>query len=80
MIGADLVHRLAMPKKCQTGERLNLRIPPQLNEYLQELSDLGIHGDTRSDVARTLLTYEVERLIRENFLKLRPSKNSLSKE
>lgn len=82
--GAQLVLNwcisLAMPKKNQTGERLNLRIPPQLLEYLQELADLGIHGDTRSDVARTLLTYEIERLIRENFLKLRPTKNSLAKE
>lgn len=69
-----------MPKKKQNGERLNLRVPSQLCEYLQELADLGIHGDTRSDVARTLLTYEVERLIRESFLKLRQAKNSLAGE
>ena len=69
-----------MPKKKQNGERLNLRVQSQLCEYLQELADLGIHGDTRSDVARTLLTYEVERLIRDGFLKLRQAKNSLATE
>jgi hypothetical protein len=30
-----------------------------------------LHGDTRSDVARILLTNEVERLIREGFLEIR---------
>ncbi len=44
---------------------------PVLHAYLGDLSDLGLHGDCRSDVARTLLRREVERLIKEGFLKLR---------
>ena len=68
-----------MPKKKENGERLNLRVPRQLCEYLQELADVGIHGDSRSDVARTLLSYEVERLIRDGILKLRATKGSLAK-
>jgi hypothetical protein len=58
-------------KKSKDGERLNLRISVQLNGYLLDLSDLGVHGTTRSDVARALLTNEIERLIREGFLKMR---------
>jgi hypothetical protein len=65
-----------MPKKPKDGKRLNIRISSHLNRYLGDLADLGVHGSTRSDVARTLLTTEVERLIREGFLKLRPAKNA----
>jgi len=60
-----------MAKKAQVGERLNIRMSPMLHAYLGDLSDLGLHGDTRPDVARTLLALEVERLIKEGFLKLR---------
>lgn len=60
-----------MPKKVSDGERLNVRMSSTLHAYLGDLSDLGLHGDTRSDVARTLLAGEVERLIREGFIKLR---------
>ncbi len=60
-----------MAKKTLERERLNIRMSPTLHAYLGDLSDLGLHGDTRSDVARTLLTREVERLIKEGFIKLR---------
>lgn len=60
-----------MAKKVPEGQRLNVRMSSTLHAYLGDLSDLGLHGDTRSDVARTLLAGEVERLIREGFIKLR---------
>jgi hypothetical protein len=60
-----------MAKKTMEAERLNVRLPYMLHAYLGDLSDLGLHGDTRSDVVRTLLALEVERLIKEGFLKLR---------
>ena len=60
-----------MAKKTPEGARLNIRISSMLHAYLGDLSDLGLHGGTRSDVARTLLAREVERLIKEGFLKLR---------
>jgi hypothetical protein len=60
-----------MARKTAEVERLNIRMSPVLHAYLGDLSDLGLHGDCRSDVARTLLGREVERLIKEGFLKLR---------
>jgi len=63
-----------VPKKPRDGERINVRISLQLNRYLADLADLGLHGTTRSDVARALLTNEVERLIREGFIKIRRGK------
>jgi hypothetical protein len=60
-----------LPKKSQIGERLTIRAPRQLCVYLDELVLFGLHGDTRSDVARILLTNEVERLIREGFLRIK---------
>ena len=60
-----------MSKKALEGERLNVRMSSALHAYLGDLSELGLHGDTRSDVARTLLAVELERLIREGFIKLR---------
>lgn len=60
-----------MPKKSQVGERLTIRAPRQLCVYLDDLVSFGLHGDTRSDVARILLTNEVERLIREGFLEIK---------
>jgi hypothetical protein len=65
-----------MPKKSQVGERLNIRAPHQLCVYLDDLVSFGLHGDTRSDVARILLTNEVERLIREGFLEIKKASKS----
>jgi len=44
---------------------------PEITAYLDDLVKLGIHGRTRSEVAKTLIGREVERLIREGFLKVR---------
>ena len=36
--------------------------------YLEELARLGVHGTTPAEVAKTLVGYEIERLIREGIL------------
>jgi hypothetical protein len=61
-----------MPRKEQVADRIAFRAPHRLCVYLDELAAFGLHGDTRSEVARVLLTNEIERLIREGFLKLGP--------
>ncbi len=50
------------------SERVNLRLSPEIVAYLERLAELGIHGKTPSEVAKTLIGREIERLIREDFL------------
>ena len=42
-----------------------------IHAYLEDLAELGIHGTTPTEVARTLLTVEVERLVKDGFIRLR---------
>lgn len=51
--------------------RIDIRPSEEVAAYLDQLAAIGIHGKTRSEVARTLVGYEIERLIREGILKLR---------
>ncbi|MGB9121962.1 MAG: hypothetical protein WCE73_15170 [Candidatus Angelobacter sp.] len=51
-------------------KRINLRVQPKFHAYLEELAKLGIHGDNPTEVAKVLLTLQVERLVREGFIKL----------
>jgi hypothetical protein len=51
--------------------RIDIRTSEENGAYLDQLASLGIHGKTRSEVAKTLLGYEIERLVRDGLLKLR---------
>jgi hypothetical protein len=51
--------------------RINLTVSEQVESYLKELSDLGIHGSKPTEVASALISREIERLIKEGFLKLK---------
>ena len=51
-------------------KRINLRVQPKFHAYLEELARLGIHGDNPTEVAKVLLTLQVERLVREGFIKV----------
>ena len=53
------------------GTRINVRASEEVVAYLDELAQIGIHGKTRTEVAKTLISVGVERLIRDGFLKLR---------
>lgn len=53
------------------SSRISLRVSTEVAGYLEQLSKLGIHGKTPTEVAKTLIGYEVERLIREGILTLR---------
>jgi hypothetical protein len=50
--------------------RINLTVSEQVEQYLSELAQLGIHGSKPTEVAAALISREIERLIREGFLKV----------
>lgn len=50
--------------------RINLTVSAQIERYLNELANLGIHGSKPTEVANALLSREIERLVKEGFLKL----------
>ena len=54
--------------------RVNIRTSPEIVGFLDQLAEIGIHGKTRSEVAKTLISNEVERLIREGMISL-PRRN-----
>lgn len=55
--------------------RINLTVSDQVDRYLQQLADMGVHGSKPTEVASALLSREIERLIREGFLQL-PAKST----
>jgi hypothetical protein len=63
------------------GARIYISTSAEVKGYLQDLAEIGIHGKTKSEVAKTLVGYEIERLIREGVLQLRrkPSKRRASR-
>lgn len=60
------------PNKNKAG-RVFVSTSAEVVSYLEELAKIGIHGKTPPEVAKTLIGYEIERLIRENILKIRSS-------
>jgi len=53
--------------------RVNLRVSAEIASYLEQLAKIGIHGKTPTEVAKTLIAIEIERLVREGVLTLRGS-------
>lgn len=51
--------------------RVNIRTSPEITDFLEQLADIGVHGKTKSEVAKTLISNEIERLIREGMISLR---------
>ncbi len=56
--------------------RINLTVTEQVERYLIQLSDLGIHGSKPTEVASALISREIERLVKDGFLKLDKQKSS----
>jgi len=52
------------------ASRINLTVSEQVEQYLEQLSEIGVHGTKPTEVASALISREIERLIREGFLKL----------
>jgi hypothetical protein len=62
-----------MPRRRNENDtsRISIRPSTEVAAYLDQLAEVGIHGKTRSEVARTLVGNEVERLVREGILQIR---------
>ena len=52
------------------SSRVSIRTSVEIIGFLDQLVDIGIHGKTRSEVAKTLISNEIERLIRERMISL----------
>jgi hypothetical protein len=61
------------PNKTQTAD-IHVTASKEVEAYLEELAGIGIHGKTPSEVAKFLIGYGIERLIREGIIKLRRPK------
>jgi hypothetical protein len=53
--------------KLRAGGRIHLRPSPAVRAYLQELAQMGVLGQSPTEVAEALVSREVERLIKEDF-------------
>lgn len=63
-----------MAKKSDDPKRIYITPSAEIMAYLDELAEIGIHGKTRSEVAKTFVGTEVERMIREGIITLRNRK------
>ena len=52
------------------AERLNLTLTIEQKRYLDDLAHIGIHGKTASEVAKVLISREIERLIKDGVLSI----------
>jgi hypothetical protein len=61
---------MARPSHVDESVRIEIRVSKQTAGYLDDLIKVGIHGQNRSEVAKTLVGREIERLIAAEILKL----------
>jgi hypothetical protein len=52
--------------------RFTVRVSEKLADYIEAVAKLGVHGSTPAEVARKLIENEIERLIREGLIKIKP--------
>jgi len=52
----------------ERAERVYLTLTKEQHSYLEKLAHLGIHGKNVSEVSKSLISREVERLIIEGFI------------
>jgi hypothetical protein len=67
-----------VPNQCKhemrKTARINLTVSKEVESYLLRLSEIGIHGTKPTEVASALVSREIERLVKEGFLKLKPTR------
>jgi len=53
------------------SRRIQIRVTPQLADYLEELAKLGIHGGSAAEVAKYFVQAGVERMMKDRILTIR---------
>jgi sulfite reductase beta subunit-like hemoprotein len=64
---------VAKPRDTKTIQ-FSVTLPKRAAEMLEELADVGLHGSTRGEVARTIITARLEEMIGKNLVDFRKSK------
>ncbi len=62
-----------MAKGQTSTTRQNVTLSHKTKAYLAALAGMGTHGDSVSDVAKTLIEQGIREAIQNGFLKLSPS-------
>jgi hypothetical protein len=62
---------MGRPQEDIKTSRIYISPSVELAGYLNELARIGIHGKTKSEVANALISREIERLVKEEILKLK---------
>lgn len=65
-----ILHRMPRKANGHATKPVSIRLSEQNHKYLTELSKLGIHGVTPSEIAKRFVENEIERMVREKFLAL----------
>ena len=52
-------------------EQISITLSVRVVELLEELADLGVHGTSRGEVARALISARLEQLASDGLIKLR---------
>ena len=50
------------------ASRLNIRTNPEVLEFLDQIVDIGLYGKTKSEVAKSLISIQIERLIKDGLI------------
>jgi hypothetical protein len=59
-------------RKSTKTKRVTVTVTEPAYDFLDRLSEIGIHGGSPTEVARKLIENEIERLVRDGILKLPP--------
>jgi hypothetical protein len=58
--------------ETQGRTRFTIRISERLADYLDAAVKLGLHGPANAEVARKFIENEIERLVREGMIRIKP--------
>ena len=67
-----------MAQGKRNGKSIHIRASAEIVAYLEELAEIGIHGKTPSEVAKSLIGQGVERLIENRVIAIRPRDSHLT--